>query len=820
MTIVNIAFRYNVYQLESVPHYFDSLPNLLFDQIIKVSLTISTCKPLERWGVNICQKPSATAAWTGRTGAGDQEKQQKMIWIKLLILAEISFYTKSNMLKGFWHRLNSWLERVLDYPGCDIKTLLMRKTIWIYTIGSLIAIVALTLGFLICIPRLTILINYGAVLTVELMLILILTPVFPKIFKCLTVGNLFFMILVTFIVILLLGGITSSAGLIFVGLSAVLSSIPLQDFRISISLFAIYILTILTAGILHPWLTIPDQMTPRLNTFIFMLNSLWMSAYLFSLVMNYISQQKELEQLEAKRLMELDKTRSKLITNITHEFRTPLTIIQGMTDLIRTKPKEWTVSGLDRIKTNSNILLRLVNQMLDLAKIETGAMPVHLAKGDITGYLVYLVELFRSGAINRKIDLRFVSGQNHFEMDFDADKLMHIVSNLISNALRFTPQGGTIEVLTRLSDDGKMFGIRVKDSGIGIEKEHLNHLFDRFYQVEKVSGSGGTGLGLALTKEMVELLNGTILVESTPGIGSIFQVQLPVSKSAPPFDPALSDVIRKEKEEHLFPVSSSGEVTPKDRFVSVAKPILLIVEDNNDVVLYLQAILEQRYRVEVAVNGRLGLEKAFDLIPDIILSDVMMPEMDGIELLEKVKSDFKTSHIPVVMLTAKADVISRLEGLEKGADAYLAKPFNEKELHIVLKNLVETRRKLHNRYSSLDRQPEPYVEEFRMEDAFMLKVRQKMEANLEDDEFGISGLCLELAVSRSQLYRKFKSLSNKTLADFFKSLRLHKARELFNSSDLNVSEVAFSVGFKNLSHFSREFTREFGKSPSEFKFRI
>jgi AraC-like DNA-binding protein len=198
----------------------------------------------------------------------------------------------------------------------------------------------------------------------------------------------------------------------------------------------------------------------------------------------------------------------------------------------------------------------------------------------------------------------------------------------------------------------------------------------------------------------------------------------------------------------------------------------------------------------------------------------MMPEMDGIELLEKVKSDFKTSHIPVVMLTAKADVISRLEGLEKGADAYLAKPFNEKELHIVLKNLVETRRKLHNRYSSLDRQPEPYVEEFRMEDAFMLKVRQKMGANLEDDEFGISGLCLELAVSRSQLYRKFKSLSNKTLADFFKSLRLHKARELFNSSDLNVSEVAFSVGFKNLSHFSREFTREFGKSPSEFKFRI
>ncbi len=721
------------------------------------------------------------------------------------------------MHTGIWHRLNLWLESALDYPGCDLKTRLMRKTYWVLTLGSLVAILALTLGFLIFIPRLTILINYGIVLTVELLLVLILIPLFPGIFKGLSVVNLFFMIGVTFIVILLLGGITRSAGLIFVGLSAVLSSIPLQNFRVSVALFAFYALTILAAGILHPWLTIPDEMTPGVNTFIFMLNTLWMSAYLLSLVMSYISQQKELEQFEAKRLMELDKTRSKLITNITHEFRTPLTIIQGMTDLIRERPAEWTASGLDKIKNNSGILLRLVNQMLDLAKIETGAMPLHLVMGDITGYVAYLVELFRSGAISRNIDLRFVPHQHPFEMDFDADKLMHIVSNLVFNALRFTPPGGSIEVMTRISDDGKTFCIEVKDTGTGIEKEHLDHLFDRFYQVENAGSSGGTGLGLALTKELVELLGGTISVESTPGAGSLFGVQLPVTRNAPPYDPASMELFRKEREEHLFLLPSSGEMTREEKTASDEKPILLIVEDNDDVAQYLRAILNPAYHVEIAENGRQGWGKTLELIPDIILSDVMMPVMDGIELLGKVKNDIRTSHIPVVILTAKADVDSRLEGLERGADAYLAKPFNEKELLIMIKNLVEIRKKLHERYASIDRLPDKPDASLKMEDGFMIRVKQVLEANLEDDEFGIRQLCSELAVSHSQLYRKFKSLSNRSIADYLKLLRLEKAKTLLTSTTMNVTEVAYAVGFKNLSHFSREFTHHFGKNAGSFR---
>lgn len=246
-------------------------------------------------------------------------------------------------------------------------------------------------------------------------------------------------------------------------------------------------------------------------------------------------------------------------------------------------------------------------------------------------------------------------------------------------------------------------------------------------------------------------------------------------------------------------------------------PLLLLVEDSTDVVLYLKAILRYEYRIEIAENGRVGLGKALEIIPDIILSDVMMPVMDGIEMLEKIKNDIRTSHIPVVMLTAKADIDSRLEGLERGADAYLAKPVDEKELNIQLKNLINLRKKLHERYATLEKIPETSDKFLKKEDDFMIEVRQVLEANLVDDEFGISHLCSELAVSRAQLYRKFRSLSDRTIADYFKTLRLFKAKELLTTSKLNVTEVAFSVGFKSLAYFSREFTHQFGINPREYR---
>jgi len=305
----------------------------------------------------------------------------------------------------------------------------------------------------------------------------------------------------------------------------------------------------------------------------------------------------------------------------------------------------------------------------------------------------------------------------------------------------------------------------------------------------------------------VELLKGSVSVESIPGSGTEFIITLPVTRNAPAGD--MQDSFQQLQSPAEPGLAGEGE--------PAEAPLLLIVEDNHDVVQYLHAILKTEYRVEVAENGQVGIEKALDLIPDIILSDVMMPVMDGIMLLETVKNDIRTSHIPMVMLTAKADIKSRLEGLERGADAYLAKPFNEKELHIQLKNLVDLRKKLYERYASLERIPETSDKFLQKEDGFMIKVRQVLEDNLRDDEFGVSSLCRELAVSRAQLYRKFKFLCNKTIADYFKSMRLNRARVLLSTTNLNVTEVTFSVGFKNISYFSREFTREFGISPSEFR---
>jgi YesN/AraC family two-component response regulator len=312
-------------------------------------------------------------------------------------------------------------------------------------------------------------------------------------------------------------------------------------------------------------------------------------------------------------------------------------------------------------------------------------------------------------------------------------------------------------------------------------------------------------------------MEGAIGVESTPGEGTTFTIQIPVSNKAPLKEMAgFSDV--KEKIATLVPAFAKYHIKQADREPAEnEKPILLVVEDSPDLVEYLSAILEEEYQLEVAPNGKEGLEKAFEYIPDLILSDVMMPEMDGLTMLEKLKNDQRTSHIPVVMLTAKADITSKLAGLERGADEYLAKPFNEDELHMRLKKLIELRKHLRERYTSMELLPQTNNRAFQVEDTFMMKIRGIMELHLDDDQFGIHELCKEIGMSRAQLYRKFKSLTNKTVNEYLINFRLFKAKEMLLTSGLNVSEVAYEVGFKNLSHFSRAFREVFGQNPSDLK---
>lgn len=726
------------------------------------------------------------------------------------------------------HKLTLWLEKKLSYPGCsniELQGFITSFESHIFlAIGSLLIYV---IPLSIFAPQATIFINYMIAFSSLYSLSLLLQLLFPRHHLVIHAFIGLTMHLMTFYAILKLGGIATSGGLIYAGIANVLATIPRQKNWLPVSMFAIFSVWVVLLVVLKPWLHVPDQMTPGLNAFLWMITSIILIGAELGFVLRFIRQQHKLEELEAKHLKEINEFKDRFFTNITHEFRTPLTIIEGMADLISAKPGQWMETGLKKIKTYSRILLRLVNQMLNLAKAETGSTSVNFVRRDVNKYLAYIVEQFQSEAVRRKIDLRFGSAAEPFEMDFDPEILMHIITNLVSNALKYTAEGGQVEVTTDVTDNEKMFSMRVKDTGIGIEREHLDHLFDRFYRIEHQLSPGGTGIGLALTKEMVLLMKGTISVDSIKGEGSEFTVLLPVTRNAPLSDiPEMADLIKITDDQYrniissgepLYPGQSSEELLSAGVIVPDKLPLLLIVEDSSDVILYLHAILKYEYRIEVAGNGSIGLEKALEIVPDIILCDVMMPVMDGIELLENVKNDIRTSHIPVVMLTAKADIDSRLAGLERGADAYLSKPVDERELHIQLKNLVELRKRLYERYKSLEKYPETSDISIKKEDEFMVKVRQALETNIGNEDFGISRLCSELAVSHAQLYRKFKSLSNKTIFDYFKSLRLYKARELLLTTDLNVTEVTYKVGFKNISYFSREFSNEFGKSPGEFK---
>jgi signal transduction histidine kinase/DNA-binding response OmpR family regulator len=728
--------------------------------------------------------------------------------------------------KGF-PKLNLWLERRLSFPGCTDRQLqgninVFENHIFLSATGLIYTIILSVFA-----PWLTLYINYmiafGSLYLISLALQLLFPKPYMVIHTCISTT----MYLLTFYYIFRMGGIPTSAGLIFAGMSNVLATIPRQRTWLPISMFVLFCVLVVVLIVLEPWLQVPDQMTHISNSILYAANALILTGGALGFVLRFIRQQRKLEELEARHLKELNEFKDRFFTNITHEFRTPLTIIDGMADLARTQPQQWMDTGLQKIKTNSNILLRLVNQMLNLAKTEAGAVSVNFVRDDVNRYLAYMVERFSSEALRKKIDLKFETRVERFEMDFDPEKLMHIMTNLVSNAIKYTPEGGKVEISTSVTDNEKMFSISVRDTGIGIGSEHLDHLFDRFYRVEHQLTAGGTGIGLALTKEMVQLLQGTISVESIMGQGSQFTVRLPVTRTAALSEIPESAALINITEDQLPDDISCNEYTDTRQLREQSLPLtaespdrlplLLIVEDSPDVVMYLQAILRYEYRSEVAENGDIGLKKALDNIPDIILSDVMMPVMDGIEMLEKVKNDIRTSHIPVVMLTAKADFDSRLAGLERGADAYLAKPVDERELHIQLKNLINVRKRLHERYASLEKLPDTSDKSIQKEDGFMLKVRQVLEANLMEDEFSIALLCKELSISHAQLYKKFKSVCDRTLADYFKSLRLYKARELLLKTGLNVKEITYMVGFKNISHFSREFSHEFGKSPREIR---
>ncbi len=536
-----------------------------------------------------------------------------------------------------------------------------------------------------------------------------------------------------------------------------------------------------------------------------------------------------LEKLEADKLKELDSFKTRLYTNLTHEFRTPLTVILGMNDQIKNDPGKYLSQGTRLIETNGKNLLNLINQLLDLSKLENKSFRLKPEHGDIVPYLRYVTESFQTFANSKNLSLRFLTTLESLEVDFDPEQIKQVMTNLISNALKFTPSGGEVKV--RLSVDGERpigdtpstvhrppsIVISVSDTGIGIPEKDLPHVFDRFYQVDSspTRQNEGTGIGLAHTLELVKLMGGMISVESKPGKGTTFTVNLPAALAREE-EVVETFVLPPEVPEPLVPSPEPG-ITGDPALDSDGKK-LLIIEDNPDVVIYLRTCLEELYRLDVAYNGKIGIEKALETIPDLIISDVMMPEKDGFEVCDTLKNDERTSHIPIILLTAKVDAASRIAGLRRGADAYLAKPFDKEELLVQLENLAEIRRRLRERYAggaSEPGSPQPgHPAVFELEDAFIQKVRQIVEVHFSDEDFGLPRLCLKIGMSRSQLFRKMKALIDVSPSDFIRNHRLNEARRLLESTDLNVSEVAWKVGYKYLSHFSNSYQEFFGEPPS------
>lgn len=517
---------------------------------------------------------------------------------------------------------------------------------------------------------------------------------------------------------------------------------------------------------------------------------------------------------EANRIKEIDSLRTRLYTNITHEFRTPLTVIMGMIGQIQGNED---AKGL--IYRNSENLLRMINELLDLSKLEAGKLQLNLAQGDIIAYIHYLTESFHPLAKEKSITLELHPHQDSFIMDFDEEKVQHIVFNLLSNALKFTPEGGHIYLTTTTQKVGTktIFNLSVQDNGIGISKDKLNLIFDRFYQVDdsSVRKGEGTGIGLALIKELVSLMGGDIKVYSKLGEGTVFDVAIPVTRQATMAYKGQDGLSTEKHTEE--PVTSAS--IPATNFPDL--PIALIIEDNHDVMQYVQRVLETDYTIHTARNGQVGIERAIELIPDIIVSDVMMPEKDGYEVCSILKQDERTSHIPIVLLTAKATQENKLEGLRYGADAYVTKPFHQEELKLRMEKLIEMRKVLQLYYSQVKDTAET-GEEFIdnvINNGFVKKVCSIIEDELSNSAFSIPQLAEAVNMSRTQLYRKMKAITGKTPSQYIRSVRLKRGYELLQHTDKNISEIAFEVGFDDPNYFSRTFQKEYDQRPSDFRKR-
>lgn len=516
---------------------------------------------------------------------------------------------------------------------------------------------------------------------------------------------------------------------------------------------------------------------------------------------------------KANRLLEeLDTAKSRFFANISHEFRTPLTVILGgiqdtMTGRFGRVPDE-VVHQQRVMLRNTHQLQNLINEVLDLNRLESGQLPLRLAAGDLVRSLKHIVEANAPLAERKGITLTLVSEVENCSRLYDEEKLEKIVGNLISNALKFTPRDGTVRVKLQCRE---MVEIQVEDDGPGIPHESQANVFERFAQLDQGLLKGGTGIGLALAKELVELHGGAISLRSTPGKGTTFVVRLALQTVKPG-----APIISRSKREngHTIGLSSSDEViTHRKVNDHPDQTTVLIIEDNDDVRAYIHRSLEDSYRVLTAVDGRGGIQQARSGLPDLIVSDVMLPDIDGYEIARQLKSSPSTECIPIVMLTARAADSDHVTGYESGAEAYVTKPFSPETLNAVITRLLEERRRLRRQLQAEGR-PVEETSVSKGSPRFSDDARAIVLENLHDEEFGIEELASALNVTRRTLHNHLKSEVALSPSEFIRTLRLEHAYGLLSEGAGTVSEVAYAVGFKSLSHFTRRFREHYGEVPS------
>ncbi|MBE0643584.1 MAG: response regulator [Bacteroidetes bacterium] len=531
----------------------------------------------------------------------------------------------------------------------------------------------------------------------------------------------------------------------------------------------------------------------------------------------------EIHTLHESQLEQLDAMKSSFFSSISHEFRTPLTLIQAPVEqLLARNSDDYTRRKLRLVQRSAGRLLQLINQILDLSKIDAQKFRIRVAEGDIVAFLRGFVAVFQSAAERRQISLTIVTEDPKRIGLFDHEVLEKILGNLLTNALKYTPSGGAITVCVdngsgRAPHLAEAIAITVEDTGPGIAAEHIEHIFDRFFRLaEHEQNRLGSGIGLALVQELTALHHGEVRVESRVGEGSRFVVVLPTNASV--FNEEEFGTSEESRSSFVHPDHEVEESCESKRPAAsdTTLPLVLLVEDNSEIRGLLAEHLQSQYRICEAGDGQEGLDTAVHEVPDIIISDVMMPRMDGNTMCQRLKQHQATSHIPIILLTARASGGSRLEGLEARADAYLVKPVDMRELMIRVRNLVELRERMKQKFTlkggflQLAKK-----ERLSTEEVFLLKAVAAVETHLDDDNFSVDQLSAEMGLSRAQLHRKLTALTDHSTSSFIRSIRLQHGREMLEARAGNVAEIAYAVGFKTQAHFSRCFREEFGCSPSE-----